>query len=116
MLNQFKDEHDLRNQCLEIHPINEDTVDYILSDVSNELFSEGITWFRIITFFCFVRELTHVIISRKLPKSLVNVIFNHFSKFVHEKLELWIQDHHGWESIFTKKEVIVYSNQNTVGL
>lgn len=58
MLNQFKDEHecDLRNHYLEIHPINEDTVDYILSDVSNELSSEGITWFRIITFFCFRRR------------------------------------------------------------
>lgn len=66
MLNQFKDEHDLSNQCLEIHPINEDTVDYILSVVSNELFSEGITWYRIMTFFAFVGEPTRVVLRFNL--------------------------------------------------
>lgn len=106
MLSQFKDEcgYDLREQCLEIHLINEDTIDRILSDISNELFSEGITRFKIIAFFAFVGELTHMVIYKKLPKTLVNVIFNHFSKFVYEKLELWIHDHGGWESIFIKKE------------
>lgn len=104
--NEFKDEYgsQLREQCLEIHLINEDTIDCILSDISNEIFSEGITQIKIITYFALVGELTRMVIYKKLPKTLVNVIFNHFSKFVYEKLELWIQEHGGWESIFIKKE------------
>lgn len=106
MLNQFKDEYgcNIREYCLEIHPMNEDTIDCILSDISNELFSEGITRYKIISYFAFVGELTHRVIYKKFPKTLVNVIFNHFSKFVHEKLELWIREHDGWETIFIKNE------------
>lgn len=108
ILDRFKDEYGyiVRNQCFQLDPINEDTVDSILSEVGNELFSDGITWNQIIAFFCFVGELTLVVISKKLPNSLVDVIFEYFSKFVNENLELWIQDHDGWEGIFMKKEDI----------
>lgn len=107
-LNRFKDEngYNVRNHCFQMDPINEDTVDSIFSDVTNELFSDGITWNLIISFFCFVGELTLVVIFKKLPTSLVDIIFEYFSKFVNEKLELWIQDHGGWEGIFMKKEDI----------
>lgn len=96
---------DLRNKCLEIHPINENTIEYILTEISNELFAEGITWIRIITFFAFVGELTRTVFSRKLSTSLVNIIFIHFSTFVREKLEMWIQEHDGWENINIQKKV-----------
>lgn len=96
---------DLRNQCLDIHPINEDTIESILTDISNELFAEGITWIRIVTFFAFVGELTRNVIARKLSESLVNIIFMHFSIFVREKLEVWIQEHDGWENINIEKKV-----------
>lgn len=96
---------DLRNQCLDIHPINEDTIESILTDISNELFAEGITWIRIVTFFAFVGELTRNVIARKLSESLVNIIFIHFSIFVREKLEVWIQEHDGWENINIQKKV-----------
>lgn len=96
---------DLRNQCLDIHPINENTIECILTDISNELFAEGITWIRIVTFFAFVGELTRNVIARKLSESLVNIIFMHFSIFVREKLEVWIQEHDGWENINIEKKV-----------
>lgn len=108
ILNTFKKEYEyvVRSRCFEIDPINEDTIDSILSEVGNELFSTGITWNQIIAFFYFVGELTLVVIFKKLPNSLVDVIYNCFSEFVKEKLELWIQDHNGWEGIFMKKEDI----------
>lgn len=94
---------DLRNECLKIDPINEDTVQFIVSNIFNELFSEGITQIKIVTFFAFIGELTRIAIARKVPNSLVDEIFRQFSKCVHEKLELWIQDHGGWASLFRKK-------------
>lgn len=107
-LNKFKDEYGfmIRNQCLKIDCINEDTVDSILSQVGNEIFSEGITWNNIVAFFYFVGELSLLVISKKLPNSLVDVIFEYFSKFVNEKLEFWVQDHNGWEDILMKEEDI----------
>lgn len=79
ILIQFNNEYgsDLWHQCSETHPLNENIIDCILSDISNELFAEGIAWIRIITFFSFVGELTRNVSSRKLSKSLVNVIFLH---------------------------------------
>lgn len=100
-LDAFRDSYasPVKNLCAEIDIINEDTVGSILLGVSNELFSEGITWSRIIALFVFVGELTIMCISKKLPKSIVDVMFECFSRLVKEKLESWIEDHDGWVCI-----------------
>lgn len=85
--------------CSEMDDIDEDTVDSVLLGVAHALFSEGITWSRIIAFFHFVGELTITCIIRKLPNSLVDVIYECFSKCVKVKLESWIEDHDGWEGV-----------------
>lgn len=98
-LHAFRESYPIKNMCEEIDVINEDTVDSILLDVSNELFSEGITWSRIIAFFVFVGELTITCIEKKLLNSIVDVMYECFSRLVKEKLESWIENHDGWEGL-----------------
>lgn len=100
-LNAFRDSYagPVKSLCAEIDVITEDTVGSILLGVSNELFSEGITWSRIIAFFVFVGELTIMCIYKNLPKSIVDVMYECFSRLVKEKLESWIEDHDGWVCI-----------------
>lgn len=101
-LNAFKDDYaySVKSLCAEIGLITEDNVGSILLGVSNEVFSEGITWSRIIAFFVFVGELTIMCIYKKLPKSIVDVMYECFSRLVKEKLESWIEDHDGWVCIY----------------
>lgn len=79
--------------------ICEDEIVSMLLEVSDVIFSEVITWCRIITYFIFVGELTVMCIIKKLPKSFVDVLYENFSRSVKEKVELWIEDHNGWEGI-----------------
>lgn len=100
-INAFRESYidPIEKWCEEIDVINEDDVGSILLTVSNELFSEGITWSRIIAFFIFVGELTITCIKKKLPKLIADVIYESFSRLVKERLESWIEDHDGWEGI-----------------
>lgn len=100
-LNAFKDSYanQLKILCSEIGVLNESTIGSVLLGVSNELFSEGITWSRIIAFFVFVGELTLMCISKKLPDSTLDQVYESFSTLVKEKLEPWINDHGGWVRI-----------------
>lgn len=108
-LKRFGDQYGetVRNQCLNIPTLNENNVDLILTTCGNEQFSEGITWSQIIAFVYFVGELTLLVIRKDLSNSLVERIFECFSKFVKEKLTLWIQDHNGWEGLCMKKEDVL---------
>lgn len=101
ILNAFRDSYSdpVKILCAELTVINEENISSILLDVADELFSEGITWSKIIAFFAFVGELTTMCIKRKLPKSLVNVMYESFSRLVKVKLESWIDDHDGWEGL-----------------
>lgn len=113
LLIKFKDEYGslVKKDCFEIGPINEDTIESILLNVSAELFSNGINWYLIIGFFYFVGELAFVVVSLNLPISLINIIFDNFFKLVTERLEVWIQDHNGWEGIFMTKEKLIISSK-----
>lgn len=97
-LDIFEDTYDLKYICDEI---NEETLCNTLFKVADELFSEGITWSRIIAFFVFVKHLTHIYIQKAdLPTFLVDEIFESFSKSVKmTSLESWIEFHGGWEGI-----------------
>lgn len=90
----------LKSLCFELDDINEDKVGSILLGVAHELFSEGITWSRITAFIIFVGELTIMCLSQKLPTSIVDAMYESFSRLVKEKLETWIEDHNHWEGIF----------------
>lgn len=71
----------------------------LIQGVANELFCEGITWSRIIAFFVFVGELTLQYLANNYPRSIVDVIYECFSKLVKETLINWIIDHGGWEGV-----------------
>lgn len=100
-LDNFADIHDqpLKNLCAELDGINEEFVCHILSRVADELFSEMITWGRIIAFFAFVKELAFMCIQKELPASIVDVIFENFSMAMKAKVESWIEFHGGWDGI-----------------
>lgn len=87
--------------------IKEVTVDSNLLDIASELFSDGISWSRIIAFSVFVGELAILCIKSGQPKSIVHVIYNSYAEIVKEKLEIWISDHNGWEDISS----LIVSNQ-----
>lgn len=87
------------NQLInEIHAnsVNEERIDSILLGISNELFSEGITYSRIIVFFAFVGEFTKMIILNPKPTSYVDITFECCSRLFKERLESWVEDHGGW--------------------
>lgn len=85
----------VKSLCTELE-ITEDTIGTVILGVSNELFSDGITWSRIIALFVFVGELTLLCLSRKFPERIVDEIYECFCKLVKEKLKGWIDDHGGW--------------------
>lgn len=93
----------LKNICEAIfnNGITESTVNCYLLGVANELFSEGITWSRIVGYFIFAGELAIICIKFQVSKSIVNAICKSFSMIVKEKLETWIEDHDGWEGILS---------------
>lgn len=99
ILDNFKDYYNapVKKLCAEVGSINEDNIACILLGVSNALFSEGITWERIIAYFVFVGELAITCIKRNLPESTVDVMFESFSRLVKDKIESWVDDHGGWE-------------------
>lgn len=100
-LNLFVNEYAdiLKTLCAEIDDINEDTVGPVLLGVADAVYCEGTTWSRIIAFCIFVGELTIMCIQRKLPNSIVDVIYECFTKYVIENLKSWIEDHGGWEGV-----------------
>ena len=104
----------LKKLCNETDIVNVtvDTIDSAILNISNELFSDGITWCRIIAFSIFITELVIKCISNEFTKSVVDLIYECYSRFVKERLESWIKDHDGWEgvlslSITEKNEKIV---------
>lgn len=97
----------LKNLIAEIN-VEEITIGSQLLCVADEMFCDGITWNRIIAFIVFVGELT---IIKKLPTSLVDVIYECFSRLVKEKLESWIEDHDGWDSL--NKLSVVSQQENS---
>lgn len=73
-----------------------ETVGVAFQGVSNELFSDGITWSRIVAFLVFAGEITLSCLSRGKSPIIVDVVYECLSSLVKEKLEYWIFDHGGW--------------------
>lgn len=88
----------IRGLCREVE-VTHDTIGSVIVGVANELFSEGITWSRIIALFAFMGELTLQCLSRKYPDSIVDGIYECFCRLVKEKLKCWVDDHGGWEGL-----------------
>lgn len=66
-------------------------------DVLNELFSEGITWSRVVGAFAFSFELSAHCVEKNWS-DLVDGIASWLSSYVCTRLLPWIQDHGGWVS------------------
>lgn len=66
-------------------------------DVLNELFSEGITWGRIVGAFAFSVELSALCVEKNWSE-LVDSIASWLSSYVCTRLLPWIKDHQGWVS------------------
>ncbi|KFM74118.1 Apoptosis regulator BAX, partial [Stegodyphus mimosarum] len=88
----------IQNLCSELD-VTFDTVGSVLLGVSNELFSDGITWSRIIALFIFVAELTVQCLAQSFPVTIVDITYECFSRLVKENLLVWIEDHGGWEGL-----------------
>ncbi|KAH8041177.1 hypothetical protein HPB51_013837 [Rhipicephalus microplus] len=67
------------------------------TDVLNELFSEGITWARIVGAFAFSVELSALCVEKNWSE-LVDSIASWLSSYVCTRLLPWIKDHQGWVS------------------
>ncbi|XP_065647005.1 bcl-2-related ovarian killer protein isoform X2 [Hydra vulgaris] len=63
-----------------------------------QLFSESITWAKIIAFFAFTGGLA-LDVMRHRKNDLIGRIIYWFSVFVNKKLSIWIQTQGGWKSI-----------------
>lgn len=72
-------------------------------DVLNELFSEGITWSRIVGAFAFSFELSAHCVEKNWS-DLVDGIASWLSSYVCTRLLPWIQDHGGWDGLVAFSE------------
>lgn len=97
IVNTFRNEYatTVRRLCTEID-LTVETVGITFQGVSNELFSDGITWSRIVAFLVFAGEITLLCLSRGKSPIIVDVVYECLSSLVKEKLEYWIFDHGGW--------------------
>ncbi|KAH6937469.1 hypothetical protein HPB50_000731 [Hyalomma asiaticum] len=68
------------------------------TDVLNELFSEGITWARIVGAFAFSVELSALCVEKNWSE-LVDSIASWLSSYVCTRLLPWIKDHQGWADL-----------------
>lgn len=90
----------MKKRCAElVQIIREDNLGSLLFTIANEYFSEEITWGHIAIYFNFIEELALACIYKKLPKSIVNVIFESFSEIAKQKLKSWIEKNGNWEGI-----------------
>ena len=92
---------EMKNFVETINIMDKSYIESVLLKTANVLFEDGITWCRIIAYFSFVGELGIWCISKNLPISFINDLYESFKHFVDIKLEKWIQDHDGWEGILT---------------
>lgn len=88
----------VKSLCTELN-VSIETVGSILHGIADELFSDGITWSRIIALSVFVGELTLSCLSRGFAEFIADLVYECFSALVKEKLEPWVLDHGGWSSI-----------------
>ena len=99
--------------------ITEDDIDSVLLGVANEIFSDGITWNRITAFFIFVGELANLCINDlRLQTTVIDIMYESYSKLVKEKLLTWIEEHQGWEGILSvttieQKHLVTTSGMKT---
>ncbi|XP_013785182.1 apoptosis regulator Bcl-2-like isoform X1 [Limulus polyphemus] len=66
--------------------------------VSNELFSEGITWINIVTLFVFSGEMAVTCIENGWFYH-VNNLAHWLASYICNHLVAWIQDHGGWDGL-----------------
>lgn len=68
--------------------------------VANELFSEGITWSRIVALFVFSSEIMLTILSqRKNENEIVDEVTQWLTAYITNHLSVWIRDHDGWDGL-----------------
>lgn len=89
---KVKSNNAMKEVCLEIEKLEH--FEIILQSVFNELFSQGISWGKILAFIDFVGELGIKCISR--PPASVMALYECFDSFMKEKLQVWIQNNGGW--------------------
>ncbi|GIX76114.1 apoptosis regulator BAX [Caerostris extrusa] len=99
IVDEFKQNYssDLQDLCAELE-FKTNKLASTLQGVCNELFSEGITWSRLVSFFVFVGELTCKFQVRYADFS-IDSMYRCFYNIVTKDLYTWVQDHGGWEGI-----------------
>nr|ADV40358.1 Bcl-like protein [Latrodectus hesperus] len=88
--------------CLDLH-VTLSTLGSTVFGVSNELFTDGITWSRIIGLFVFIRELTIQSLANSESDEIVDAMYECFFRLVKETVKPWVDDHGGWEGVLSLK-------------
>ncbi|XP_054553586.1 apoptosis regulator BAX-like [Talpa occidentalis] len=75
------------------------------SEVAREIFSDGITWGKIVTLFCFASKLVLKALCTDM-RELITSIVGWTLDFIRKRLLPWIQEQGGWDGLLSQ-----YSNQ-----
>lgn len=85
----------MKKLCSGLDPINE--FDRILLDIFNIVFSEGISWSKILGFIDFAGELAIKCIS-KYPEA-TDAFYKSFDSLLKLELQAWVQEHGDWMGV-----------------
>ncbi|XP_023221577.1 bcl-2-like protein 2 [Centruroides sculpturatus] len=83
---------------LNIHPSNACP---ILLGVSNELFSDGVTWTKIVAFFVFASEMALICHRYGSDTKIVNDVAEWSTSYIKSNLLMWITCNGGWNNLVT---------------
>lgn len=85
--------------------VEQNKLEELLYGLYDQLFSNGITWSRILLFI-------DIIVFFAITHSPNDLLYKYFSIIVKEKLQPWIDEHNGWEAIVLDEEMEVFPHVN----
>lgn len=85
--------------------VEKNKLEELLYSLYDQLFTNGITWSRILLFI-------DIITFFAITHSPNDLLFKYFSKIVAEKLQPWIDEHDGWEAIVIDEEMDNFPHVN----
>lgn len=97
---RYRDSFLEMTESLDIQP---STAHATFLGVANELFSEGVTWARIVALFVFGSEMA-LICQRMSHTEIVSDVAEWLSSYIKANLLTWIRDHDGWDGLVTFHE------------
>ncbi|XP_023212886.1 apoptosis regulator R1-like [Centruroides sculpturatus] len=104
LANQFKTRYQDRilkmTDDLNIHPSN---ASVIIVEVANELFSEGVTWPKIVALFVLAGEMA-LICHRLSGAEIVKDLAERLSSYIGSNLLMWVINNGGWNGLITYQQ------------